>query len=204
MYRVTVETHGGTRDVTVRVTDVDEAGTVVMDRPQPQVDRPLEASLFDEDEGVTDERWQWSRSEEGRNWKDIEGASSPGRSPTAADVSMLLRATVTYADRFGMGKKTASAVSAYRVEARTLVNAAPSLDGQAEDEATPHIDVARSVPENTAVGTGHRRAGVGDGRRRGTCCSTNCWTLPTWRMTTVMHGRYPQRVCKRSVGVPSL
>ncbi len=63
---------------------------------------------------------------------------------------MYLRATVTYADKFGAGK-TASAVSANRVEATTLFNAAPSFAGQDDDESTRYIDIARSVPENTAV-----------------------------------------------------
>ena len=62
---------------------------------------------------------------------------------------MYLRATVTYSDRFGMGK-TASAVSARRVEAIPLVNAAPSFVEQDDEEDT----VTRSVAENTAVGRG--------------------------------------------------
>ena len=147
VYRVTVEAHGGTRDVSVTVMDVDDAGTARIGRPQPQVDRPLEASLLDEDEGVTDERWQWARSEDGRTWTDVEGATSPVRSPVPADVGMYLRATVTYSDRFGTGK-TASAVSARRVEARPLFNAAPSFAEQDDEEDT----VARSVAENTTVG----------------------------------------------------
>ena len=151
VYRVTIRAAGGTRSVTVRVTDVDEAGTVSIDRPQPQVDRPLEASLLDEDGGVADERWQWARSRDGRTWTDIEGAISPGRTPVPADVGRYLRASVTYSDSLGAGK-TATAVSANRVEARTLFNDAPSLAGQDEDEATPYIDVSRSVAENTAVG----------------------------------------------------
>ena len=36
VYRVTVAASGGTHDVAVRVMDVDEPGTVGMDRPQPQ------------------------------------------------------------------------------------------------------------------------------------------------------------------------
>ena len=150
VYRVTVEAGGGTRNVTVRVTDVDEAGTASIDRPQPQVDRPLSASLSDEDDGVEDERWQWARSEDGRTWTDIEGATSPGRRPAPADVGMYLRATVTYSDKFGAGK-TASAVSANPVEATTLFDAAPSFADQDDDESTSYIDVARSVAENTAV-----------------------------------------------------
>ncbi len=151
VYRVTVEGAGGTHDVAVVVTDVDEPGSVGIDRLQPQVDRPLSAGLLEEDEGVTDERWQWARSEDGKIWTDIEGATSPARRPVPADVDMYLRATVTYADRFGP-RKSASAVSANRVEARTLFNAAPSFADLDEDEDTIYIDVSRSVPENTAVG----------------------------------------------------
>ena len=151
VYRVTLEASGDTHDVAVRVTDVDEPGTVSMDRPQPQVDRPLSVSLLDEDEGVAAERWQWARSEDGTTWTDIEGATSPKRSPAPDDVGMYLRATVAYSDKFGAGK-TASAVSANPVEAKTASNAAPSFADQDDDESTPYIDVARSVPENTAVG----------------------------------------------------
>ncbi len=151
VYRVTVQAAGGTRDVTVRVTDVDEAGTASIDRPQPQVERLLSASLSDEDDGVMDEQWQWARSEDGTTWTDIKGATTPRRRPAAADVDMYLRATVTYSDKFGSGK-TASAVSANRVEATTLTDAAPSFADQDDDEATSYIEVTRSIAENTAVG----------------------------------------------------
>ena len=150
-YQVTVEAAGGTRSVTVTVTDVDEAGTATIDRPQPQVDRLLSARLRDEDDMVEDERWQWARSVDGRTWTDIEGATEPQRRPAQADEGMYLRATVTYSDKFGAGK-TASAVSANPVEAKTLADSAPSFAGQDDDDATPYIDIARSMPENTAVG----------------------------------------------------
>ncbi len=149
-YRVTVEAAGGTRSVTVTVTDVDEAGVTSIDRPQPQVGRLLSAVLEDEDDMVEDESWEWARSENGRTWTSIEGATEPQRRPTSSDVDMYLRATVTYSDRFGAGK-TASAVTLRRVELTTLFNAAPSFAGQDDDESTSYIDVARSVPENTAV-----------------------------------------------------
>ena len=150
-YQVTVEAAGGTRSVTVTVTDVDEDGTASIDRPQPQVGRPLSASLRDEDDMVDDQRWQWARSVDGRAWTNIEGATEPERSPAPADEGMYLRATVTYSDKFGAGK-TASAVTLNRVELTTLFNAAPSFAGQDDDESTRYIDIARSVPENTAQG----------------------------------------------------
>ena len=151
VYRVIVEAAGGTRSVTVTVTDVDEAGTARIDRPQPQVSRPLTASLLDEDDMVEDERWQWARSEGGRTWTDIEGATSPQRRPAPGDAGRYLRASVTYSDKFGSGKRV-SAVSANRVETTTVFNAAPSFAGQDDDEATSYIDVVRSVPEHTAKG----------------------------------------------------
>ena len=152
VYRVTIEASGGAHDVAVTVTDVDEPGEVGFSRPQPQVGRPLSVSLSDEDEGVTDQGWRWARSGDGATWTDIRGAASPARVPTPEDVGTYLRATVTYSDVFG-ADKTASAVSAYRVEARTLSNAAPTFAGQDEGEDTPYVDIARSVPENSAVGT---------------------------------------------------
>ena len=151
VYEVTIEASGGTHDVAVTVTDVDETGTVSIDRPQPQVDRSLGARLSDEDVGVTTERWQWARSKDGTTWMDIRGATALRRSPSLGDVGMYLRATVTYSDRFGSGK-TASAVSGNRVEAKTLSNTAPSFADQDDDEDPTYIDVAWSVAENTAAG----------------------------------------------------
>ena len=151
VYRVTIEASGGMHELAVTVTDVDEAGTVSIDRPQPQVDRPLGAALSDEDDGMAVERWQWARSRDRATWTDIMGATAPRRPPEPGDVGMYLRAMVTYSDKFGSGK-TAWAVSAYRVEARTLFNAAPSFADQDDDEDTPYMDVALSVAENTAVG----------------------------------------------------
>ena len=151
VYRVTVEAAGGTRNVTVTVTDVDDTGTASIDRPQPQVDRPLSARLWDEDDRVADERWQWARSEDRRRWTHIEGASEPQRRPAEGDVGMYLRATVTYSDKFGSGK-TASVVTANRVEARSPANAAPSFAGQDDDETTRYIDIARFIAETATVG----------------------------------------------------
>ena len=151
VYRVTVEAAGGMHNVTVTVTDVDDAGTVSIDRPQPQVDRPLSARLRDEDDRVADERWRWERSEDGRRWTHIEGASAPQRRATEGDVGMFLRATVTYSDKFGSGK-TASAMSANRVEAGNPANAAPSFGDQDDDETTRYIDIVRLVAESTAKG----------------------------------------------------
>ena len=76
VYRVTVEASGGSHDVVVKVTDVDDDGTASINRQQPQVSRPLGATFSDEDEGVSGQRWQWARSEDGTTWTDIPGATT--------------------------------------------------------------------------------------------------------------------------------
>ena len=50
-------------------------------------------------------------------WTDISGATTDSRTPTADDLGMYLRATVTYQDLFGAGK-VAEKVSASSVEAQ--------------------------------------------------------------------------------------
>ena len=130
VYKVTVIASGGEQEVAVTVTDVDEDGEVTFDQPQPQATRDLKASFSDED-GKEDPTWQWSRgaSKEGP-WTDIQGAMTPGRNPTAADVGNYLRATVTYTDKFG--EKEVSGVTANPVELRTLANAAPKFASDIE------------------------------------------------------------------------
>ena len=160
VYNVTIEATGGTHAVAVTVTNVDEAGSVSLTKPQPQAGRGLEATLNDPDADVTDEVWQWARSEDGETWTDIEGATAQQRNPAVADVGSYVRATVTYTDEFGSGK-TASGVTANRVEARTLANSLPSFAGQddrfddPDTENTvenPDTQVNRSVDENTPAG----------------------------------------------------
>ena len=158
VYNVTVQATGGTHDVVVTVTNEDEDGTVSftgLGQFQPQVGRSLEAELTDQDTGDTDHVWMWERSADGQAWTVIEGATSAKRSPAAADEGMYLRVSVTYRDIFGPGK-TASKMTASKVEERTLSNALPSFADQDDDnnqeEAVDGIQVNRSVDENTEAG----------------------------------------------------
>ena len=148
VYKVDVKASGGTEEVTVTVTDVDEAGSVSFTQYQPQVGRPLSAELSDVDAPTSDVKWQWSRgaSADGE-FTDIDKATMAARAPVADDAGMYLRATATYTDKFGSGK-TVSGVSDNAVEARTLANAAPSFEDQENDDG----NVVRKVAENTAVG----------------------------------------------------
>ena len=67
-YEVTVvatDNNGQTasRDVTVRVTNVEEDGTVTLSSVQLRVGVSITASVTDLDGAATDVEWQWSRSE---------------------------------------------------------------------------------------------------------------------------------------------
>ena len=154
VYNVTIKATGGEHDVAITVTNEDEDGEVSFNKPQPQAGRGLEATLDDQDGGVSDEEWQWARSEDGETWADIEGATSQSRSPASADVGSYLRATVTYTDLFDSGK-TVSAVTNSRVEAKTVANAAPSFEDQDETAADVDDDIIvnRSVNENAGKGS---------------------------------------------------
>ena len=143
-YTVTVTASDGaltaTVDVTVTVTNIDEAGTVTLSTNQPPARAEITAALTDPDEGVTGAVWQWERSSDGNtDWADI-GTGSPSYTPVDGDVGYHLRATASYTDGHGPGK-TAQAASTQAVQARA--NRPPEFDS---------ATATREVPENTEAG----------------------------------------------------
>ena len=90
--------------VVVTVTDVvDEMETVTLSATQPQIGTEITADLTDDgDEILGDVTWQWASSNAmGGPYTDIEGATSAGYTPVAADATMYLRATAMYTDVHG-------------------------------------------------------------------------------------------------------
>ena len=143
-YTVTVTASDGaltaTVDVTITVTNIDEAGTVALSTDQPAARAEITAALTDPDEGVTGAVWQWERSSDGNTgWAGI-GTSSPSYTPVDGDVGYHLRATASYTDVHGPGK-TAQAASTLAVQAGA--NRPPEFDSAI---------AAREVPENTEAG----------------------------------------------------
>ena len=143
-YTVTVTASDGaltaTVDVTVTVTNIDEAGTVTLSTDQPPARAEITAALTDPDEGVSGAVWQWERSSDGNTgWAGI-GTSSPSYTPVDGDVGYYLRATASYTDGHGPGK-TAQAASTQAVQAGA--NRPPEFDS---------ATAAREVPENTEAG----------------------------------------------------
>ena len=119
-------------DVVITATNVDEVGVVTFSESNVQVGTALTATLTDPDGSVTGETWQWERSaDQLLAWTIITGATSDSYTPVLDDAGNYLRATVSYTDGEGSGKR-AQAVTANMV-------VAPPITG----------DVNLTVQENT-------------------------------------------------------
>ena len=142
MYMVTVTADDGTnmdtQDVTVTVTNVNEAGEVTLSTEQPRVGTEIMASLTDVDGMLSSVTWQWTSSSDMLAWTDVENGTSNVYTPVDADAGSYLQATAMYTDGHGPDKSE-MAESAQQV----IANTAPVF-AEAMDE--------RSVAENTAAG----------------------------------------------------
>ena len=130
--------------VTIRIRNVDEAGTVAISGTESG-GSTLTASVTDDpDGGVTNESWRWARGDSaGGTFNNISGVLGGNATYVlvAADVGKYLRATASYTDDQGMGKSATSA-STGQIGAS---NAVPTFDDGAM--------TTRTVPENSATGT---------------------------------------------------
>lgn len=133
-----------TQDVTITVTNVEEAGVVSLSSAtnRVQVDVPVTASLEDPDGSVTGLSWQWERSVDRSDWTNTTMGAAYTHTE-ADDLGNYLRATASYTDGEGSGK-TAEIITA-RVAAAPPTNAAPVFP-DAEDGK-------REVAENSIAGT---------------------------------------------------
>ena len=141
-YSVTVEVSDGTDlsgnpdtavddtvEVTVEVTNADEAGRVALSSGRPQAGTALTATLSDPDGATAGVTWQWSwASTATGSFTAIAGATSASYTPAAADAGRYLKATARYTDPEG-GGKTAAATGANAVLA-VAACAAPDLAGR--------------------------------------------------------------------------
>ena len=131
-----------TVDVTVTITNVEEAGTVTI-TGTPSGGEQLTAALADGDGTVSNLTWQWARGSTATGpWDDITGATSDGYTPVATDVAQYLKVTASYTDALGP-LKTASAVTSSVVGAS---NAEPTFSA---DEV--RLNLAENSPQGTDV-----------------------------------------------------
>ena len=157
-YEVTVSasdssSNRGVMEVEVKVANVDEPGTVTLDRVQPRVGIPVTASLTDIDGAVSGVTWQWSidgatGTDSPTQNGEIDGAESNTYTPKAADVGGTLTATASYTDPQDEMKE-ADAASSMPVAADTR-NRAPEFDDQDIDtEGTQNSEAEREIAENS-------------------------------------------------------
>ena len=148
VYHVTVQASDGNNisrlEMTVTVTNVEEAGTVELSSVQPQVGTPLTATLDDPDEVISAITWSWQRSRAGSRsgWSTISNATSDSYTPAGGDVGRYLRATARYDDGYSNGK-SASTISENTVRAVPVNNNPPRFLSQF---------TSRTVDENTGAG----------------------------------------------------
>ena len=121
-YQVTVnaldQVKNISRDVTIRITNVDEQGILTIDSEQVVVGEPVTAALADPDGDLQDIVWQWFVSSDGDGWTPVNdvaaatavnddapsGMAASLYTPSTRDVGLLLRITVFYSDGHSVGK----------------------------------------------------------------------------------------------------
>ena len=151
-YEVTVKAddyNGGTDtiDVTIDITNVDEAGTVTFNPTPPKAGTLLTATLTDLDGNVRGDTWEWLAADSATGtFTAITGATSNTYTPTVDDVGKFLKAKASYTDDEGSGKNA---------EATTTVGVTPSNTPPAfpddDNNGTPN-PITFSIAENSTAG----------------------------------------------------
>ena len=165
VYEVTLmvtDSKGNTdeQEVTVKVTNIEEDGTVTLSTLQPRVGFPVTATLTDPDNVTAGSvSWQWSNDD-----GEIEDATSDTYTPVAGDIGDTLDVTATYTDGKANpeddadtadtdeSKDTAVGMSANIVLADTR-NKAPVFPDQDMEMEGRQTAQERTVAENTDSGT---------------------------------------------------
>ena len=157
-YEVTVQATDesnkvGMHEVTVEVTNVEEAGSVTLSALRPQSQTAFNATLTDPDGDDSGTKWQWSKSSSrSGTYSDIDDAIMSSYTPQDGDNGSYLRATATYTDPEG-SDKSAMATSVYKVQAVRGDNNAPVFPDQDPDtDGDQSTTATREVAENTAAG----------------------------------------------------
>ena len=118
--------------VTVRVNNLDEAGTLTLSHGDLRAGSVLTASLEDPDGSISNRTWQWRRGVE-----DIQGANSGSHTAVPGDVGHVLSVSVSYTDGHGPGKSAEASTGS------AVGNDAPAFPAQT---------ISRAIDENAPTG----------------------------------------------------
>ena len=157
------------QEVTVKVTNVEEPGTIELSTLQPRVGFPVTATLTDPDNVTAGSvSWQWYRgknivttslpaecAETTDNNCAIKDAAADTYTPVADDIDDILTAVATYTDgspNNGDAKDvmTGEAANAVLADTRNKAPVFPDQDMEMEGRQTAQ---ERMIAENTASGT---------------------------------------------------
>ena len=140
------------REVTIRVMNLVEIGTVTLSSVQPKVGVPLTASVTDLDGGVKDITWKWYNGtiNEGELAANaIAGATSDSYTPVPGNVGETLSARAMYTD--GKGSDSASGEAA-NIVIVDLANRAPMFKKGDVEISTDTREVPEGTSADVAVG----------------------------------------------------
>ena len=167
VYEVTVKvtdskSNSDEQDVTVKVTNMEEDGTIELSTLQPRVGFPVTATLADPDNVTAGSvSWQWYR---GTNLLDvlpeecaettsdncaIKDAASDTYTPVADDIGDILTAVATYNDG-SPSDDDAKDVAAHAAEHMVLADTRNKAPVFPEDTESGQTDQERMITENTA------------------------------------------------------
>ena len=145
-----------TKDVMVKVTDVEERATIELSTRQPVVGQSLMATLGNDDEVASGVRWTWEKKD-GATWIDVAGtptstvatetAPHTGTyAPVQVEINAELRVGVEYIDRDDDNQAIAALAFEQAVAA--------SVGGTNElPEFADGTTATRTIAENAAAGT---------------------------------------------------
>ena len=160
----------GTHDVTVKVRNDEDDGTVTLNAREPQIGKAVLASLDDKDGTVRGQTWTWGWVLEDsgnaacpdNGYTLIADATSPSYVPKEdVDENFCLQATVTYADKFVRDDEattadTASMQTERAVQAADPANTAPAFPNDNDPNMPGDQEVAeREVAENAKTEVGN-------------------------------------------------
>ena len=169
MVVATVGGMSGTRDVKVMVTNVEEAGTVTLNRTQPRAGVSVTATLTDPDGSISGLTWQWYRGDEitaetAENLPQTEcaddagdncvigGAMADSYTPTDGDVGERLTAVAMYTDGdAGMKSAVGEAANGTAVDTRNRAPMFEDQDSEADGDQSESTTI--TVEENREADT---------------------------------------------------
>ena len=137
------------KQVTVRVNNVDEPGTVTLSSSSPQVGDHLTATLSDPDRGLRQDSWSWysrTRSADSASDDAVElRATSQRYTVQASDVGRRLEVRVDYADAQGSDKSARATSGVVQASSTSSLVRTPSAK-PANLQALPDILAAVAAP----------------------------------------------------------